>query len=250
MESKLNVVLITHTSEPEILVTIAAKLCYSASTIKEILEQQDTEKAHKFIDKLVSMGHESPLEHAVYTFGIEGISRACSHQLVRHRIASYSQQSQRYVSEHSSKHGGVFDYIIPKLFRRVGKGQWFKEKMEIIQQWYDEAEEFFNEHGYKGERANEDARYLLPNAAETKIILTMNARSLINFFRKRTCNRAQGEIINMAKEMYKLVYPTAPSIFKYAGPDCVVKKACYEGKMSCSLAAKVREEFENIRNRR
>ena len=247
MESKLNVVLITRTSEPEILVTIAAKLCYSASSIKEILEQQETEKAQRFIDKLVSMGHESPLEHAVYSFGIEGISRACSHQFVRHRIASYSQQSQRYVTKHSSKHGGIFDYIIPELFRKVGKEQWFKQKMEIIQRWYDEADEFFEEKGYGGEKANEDARYLLPNAAETKIIVTMNARSLINFFRKRMCKRAQGEIRNMAKEMYKLVYPTAPSIFKYAGPDCIVKKVCYEGKMSCGLANEVKKEFERLR---
>jgi len=191
------------------------------------------------------MGHESPIEHVVYTFGIEGISRACTHQLVRHRIASYSQQSQRYVSEQSQKHGGVFDYIIPPSFKQAGREEWFKEKMQEIQKYYDKAEEILKKAGYIGEAAHQDARFLLPNAAETKIIVTMNARELFHFFRKRACNRAQWEIRDMAKGMYKLVLPTAPSLFKYAGPDCVTD-ACHEGKMSCGLAEKVRKEFGNI----
>lgn len=249
MEKKLNVMLLRHTANPEKLIASAAKLCYSASNFNDLIEtveKQGEEKAREFIDKLVAMEHESPLEHVVYTFGIEGISRVLSHQFVRHRLASYSQQSQRYVSEHSKKNDGVFDYIIPPLFKKVEKEEWFKEKMRIIQSWYDESIDFFRDAGYVGEKANEDARYVLPNAAETKIIVTRNARELMNFFKRRTCNRAQGEIVNLAKEMYKLVYPTAPTVFKYAGPNCVTD-VCHEGKMSCGLADKVKEEFEKIK---
>jgi len=245
MLANLRVLLLRYTPEPEKMIASAAKLCYSASGIADLVGKQTDEKAKEFVDKLVSMGHESPIEHVVYTFGIEGISRACTHQLVRHRIASYSQQSQRYVSEQSQKHGGVFDYIIPPSFKQAGREEWFKEKMQEIQKYYDKAEEILKKAGYIGEAAHQDARFLLPNAAETKIIVTMNARELFHFFRKRACNRAQWEIRDMAKGMYKLVLPTAPSLFKYAGPDCVTD-ACHEGKMSCGLAEKVRKEFGNI----
>ena len=245
MLANLRVLLLRYTPEPEKMIASAAKLCYSASGIADLVGKQTDEKAKEFVDKLVSMGHESPIEHVVYTFGIEGISRACTHQLVRHRIASNSQQSQRYVSEQSQKHGGVFDYIIPPSFKQAGREEWFKEKMQEIQKYYDKAEEILKKAGYIGEAAHQDARFLLPNAAETKIIVTMNARELFHFFRKRACNRAQWEIRDMAKGMYKLVLPTAPSLFKYAGPDCVTD-ACHEGKMSCGLAEKVRKEFGNI----
>ncbi len=246
MESVLNVRLIRYTPEPERIISAAAKLCYSSSSITQLLEKQDDYKSKEFVDKLVSMGHESPLEHAVYTFGVEGVSRACTHQLVRHRLASYSQQSQRYVSEESTSNGKEFDYIVPPLFKKVGRANWFKERMRVIQQWYNEAEEFFRNEGHTGETANQDARFLLPNATETKIIVTMNARELLHFFKKRCCNRAQWEIRNLAREMYRLAYPTAPSLFKHSGPDCVTD-ICHEGKMSCGLAKEVREEFERIR---
>lgn len=103
----IKVTLLTHTPNPEQTVAMAAKLCYSPSGIEDIREGLDEEKTSSFIDMLASLGHASPTEHAYFTFGIEGISRACSHQLVRHRIASYSQQSQRYVD------GTRFDFVTP-----------------------------------------------------------------------------------------------------------------------------------------
>lgn len=242
METKLKVRLLKYTPEPAKTVAAAAKLCYSPSNIEDLIKKQTDKEAERFVGKLVSMGHESPLEHAIYTFGIEGISRACTHQLVRHRIASYSQQSQRYV------HMEDFKFIIPPSIKKAGKEQWFIEKMKQIQDWYSELETSLEEEGYKGEDIHQDARYLLPNAAETKIIVTMNARELLYFFKKRTCNRAQWEIRNMAKEMYKLVIPTAPSIFKHAGPDCVTG-VCHEGKMSCSKSDEVKAEFNGIRTK-
>ena len=149
------------------------------------------------------MGHMSPLEHVSFNFGIEGISRVCSHQLVRHRLASYSQQSQRYVGEHSEDLRGekTFDFIIPPAIVKAGKKEWFEGKMRNIQQWYDELIEAL---GNSGEKSNEDARFILPNAAETKIIVTMNARELLHFFSVRCCNRAQWEIRDLATEMLKI----------------------------------------------
>lgn len=253
MERKLNVLLLRYTVNPERLIASAAKLCYSASNLNELVEtveKQGEEKAREFIDNLVAMEHESPLEHVVYTFGIEGVSRSLTHQLVRHRIASYSQQSQRYVSEHSSKNpDGVFDYIVPDLVKKVDGDEEWGEDMKLFQRIYDKWLKRFEEKlGITGERAHQDARYSLPNSAESKIIMTMNARSLLNFFKERTCNRAQWEIRDMAMEIYKKVYPTAPAVFKYAGPNCVTN-VCHEGKMSCGLSDKVKEEFEKMRKK-
>lgn len=103
----ITVKLIAHTPNPEQVVAAAAKLCYSPSKVENILEGLDEEKSRSFVEMLSSLGHESPMEHVSFTFGIDGISRACSHQLVRHRIASYSQQSQRYVD------GNSFGFVIP-----------------------------------------------------------------------------------------------------------------------------------------
>lgn len=235
-ESKLKVVLLRHTQEPEEAVALAAKLCYSPSNLEDLQEKVETKDQKGFVEKLVKMGHMSPIEHVTFTFGIEGISRACSHQLVRHRLASYSQQSQRYV-----KAGGDegFNFIIPPSVVRAGKKDWFIEKMEHVQMWYDELVEAL---GDKGEKSNEDARFLLPNAAETKIIVTMNARELLHFFRQRCCNRAQWEIRRMAEEMLKLAKEAAPTIFKTSGPGCV-SGPCTEGEMTCGKIKEVREKY-------
>src|SRR3990172_5760111 len=117
-EAKLKVILLRYTPGPEETVAMAAKLCYSPSDIESLKEKIETKDQMAFVEKLVKMGHMSPIEHPTFTFAIEGISRACSHQLVRHRLASYSQQSQRYVSErgHGSGVRGqdvTFDYIVP-----------------------------------------------------------------------------------------------------------------------------------------
>jgi thymidylate synthase (FAD) len=240
-ESKLKVILLRHTPNPEEIVAQAAKLCYSPASVDELKKQIESKNQASFIEKLTDMRHLSPIEHVTFTFGIEGISRACSHQIVRHRLASYSQQSQRYVGQQSKK-GEGFNFIIPSRIEEIGKRQWFIEKMDIIQKWYDELAAALGNHG---EGTFEDARFLLPNAAETKIIISMNARELLHFFQIRCCNRAQWEIRGMATEMLRQVKQVSPHIFKDAGPGCVNSK-CPEGKMTCGKMNEVRERFKNI----
>ncbi len=252
----MNVTLLAHTPDPEKIAASAAKLCYSSSGIDSIMEGLTEEKTADFIDMLVSVGHESVMEHVSFTFGIEGISRACSHQLVRHRIASYSQKSQRYVNENG------FDYIIPPEIEKIPEAKAeFERAIENITESYEKIADLLTESHKKefeeqgvDERsaaskarklANEDARFILPNACETKIVVTMNVRSLFNFFRHRCCNRAQWEIRAVANEMLKLCLDAAPNIFKYAGPSCVATGKCPEGKMSCGKMKEVKEYFAN-----
>ena len=226
----MNVQLLAYTPDPDKVVATAAKLCYSDSDINSLMENLTEEKTAKFIDMLVSIGHESPIEHVSFTFGIEGISRACSLQLVRHRIASYSQRSQRYVSE------AQFDFITPPLIESDSDlNAMYYEYMMRTQQFYD----YLVDHGIP----KEDARYILPNACSTSIVVTMNARSLFNFFKHRCCDRAQEEIRNLAKEMLRLCKGVAPQIFKYAGPSCVMLGKCPEGKMTCGKANEMKEKY-------
>ncbi len=245
-QTKLNVILLNHTKDPEGLIAHAAKLCYSPSSVEQLKDKIEKSDNRKFIEKLLKLGHLSPLEHVSFNFGVEGISRACSHQLVRHRIASYSQQSQRYVGEHSEKHKNtgeqIFDFIIPPSIEAAGKSEWFVEKMREIQKWYDELVESL---GDSGEKANEDARFILPNAAETKIIVTMNARELLHFFSVRCCNRAHWEIRDLATEMLKLVRNILPGIFSKSGPNYVAGP-CTEGEMTCGKIDEVREKFKGL----
>lgn len=249
----MNVELLAYTPNCEKIVASAAKLCYSSSEIKGIMNDLDNEKTLKFLNNLMSMGHESPIEHVTFTFGIEGVSRSLTHQLVRHRIASYSQKSQRYVTE------GQFEYIIPPEIENSPKAkELFLKAMEEDQQTYDQITKILKEKHYESfikqgktekqansmaeKKAIEDARYVLPNACETKIICTMNARTLMNFFHHRCCERAQWEIREMAIKMLMLVREVAPTLFKYAGPSCVSGN-CPEGKMSCGKILEKREQF-------
>ncbi len=239
-EAKLKVLLLRHTPGPEEVVAMAAKLCYSASDVEGLKEKIAAKDQKAFVEKLVSVGHMSPIEHVSFTFGIEGISRACSHQLVRHRVASYSQQSQRYVKE------TLFDYVIPETIKAdKALTKSFEKYMRQAQKAYDEMMDGLAKMGITGENAQQDARFLLPNAAETKIVVTMNARELLHFFRVRCCNRAQWEIRAMATWMLKLAKGAAPVIFKDAGPGCVNGK-CPEGKMSCGKHKEVREKFKRL----
>lgn len=215
----MKVTLITHTPEPEKVIASAAKLCYSPSDIESLMNGLTTEKIEAFIKKLMDLGHQSPLEHCSFTFGIEGVSRALSHQLVRHRIASYSQKSQRYVNE------GQFEYIIPpKIIENRADKNVYENFMKYAQETYD----YFIRNGIPAE----DARFVLPNACETKIIVTMNIRTLLHFFEERCCNRAQWEIRYMAYAMLRICKEVAPNLFAKAGASCVRGK-CKEGKMSC-----------------
>lgn len=238
-QAKLKVILLRHTPHPEETVAMAAKLCYSPSDIVGLKQKIGARDQKKFVDKLVSMGHMTPIEHPSFTFAVEGISRACSHQLVRHRLASYSQQSQRYVGEESG-----FDYIIPPSIKRDKKlKKLFLDSMKQAQETYTALVQGLNEAGLKGEAANQDARFVLPNAAETKIIVTMNARELLHFFHQRCCNRAQWEIRTMAEEMLKLAKKVAPTIFKFAGPGCLIGP-CPEGEYTCGGIKEVRKKYK------
>src|SRR5574337_2196231 len=145
-ESTLQVILLRYTPDPEEIVAQAAKLCYSPASVDELKKQVESKDQASFIEKLTDMRHLSPIEHVTFTFGVEGISRACSHQLVRHRLASYSQQSQRYVGQHSTKTGG-FHFIVPPIIEKIGKKQWFIEKMATLQKWYDELIEALGNSG-------------------------------------------------------------------------------------------------------
>lgn len=238
-ETKLKVILIRYTPEPEETVAMAAKLCYSPSDVESLRDRISARDQREFVRKLMEMGHMSPVEHPSFTFAIEGISRACSHQLVRHRLASYSQQSQRYVSEESG-----FDYVIPPIIREDRElRDYFESFMAEAQRAYNHIVKRLNEKGFKGELANQDARFVLPNAAETKIIVTMNARELLHFFRQRCCYRAQWEIRQMAEEMLRLVKGIAPTIFDKAGPACI-KGPCPEGKYTCGKIKEVRNRYK------
>lgn len=236
-EAGLNVVLLRHTPEPEEVVAMAAKLCYSPAGVEELRQKIEAGDQAAFVEKLAAIGHLSPIEHVSFTFGIEGISRACSHQLVRHRVASYSQQSQRYVKEEQ------FDYIIPPSIKADPDAlQEFEDFMVESQRRYTSILKRLEARGIKGEAANQDARYVLPNAAETKIVVTMNARELLHFFRVRCCNRAQWEIRAMAERMLSLVKDVAPTIFKKAGPGCLYA-SCPEGQMTCGKIEEVRKKY-------
>ena len=229
------------TTQSDEIIASAAKLCYASNT-DNILDQE-ADDAGQFIEKIIKIGHTSIAEHAVFTFYIEGVSRALTHQLVRHRIASYSQRSQRYVAHDD------FDYIIPKQYHgktieidgeTVDAVEYYEETMRMIAKRYATLR---NAIGAKGESSNEDARYVLPNACETKIFVTMNARQLMHFFQERLCMRAQWEIRSVANQMYDLVKDKCPAIFCKTGPKCVVIGHCTEGKMTCGLVKEMKERY-------
>ncbi|MBP3272061.1 MAG: FAD-dependent thymidylate synthase [Ruminococcus sp.] len=252
----MKVKLLTHTPEPEKYIATAAKLCYASADVDSLLDGLDDEKIASFMDMLSSIGHESPIEHVSFTFAIEGISRACSHQLVRHRIASYSQQSQRYVSMDG------FDYVIPPEIAEDDEIlELYNKQMKAASESYNILSEKLEEKHFaeltsqgiaeKAARqkakkmAIEDARFVLPNACETKIVVTMNARTLRHFFKLRCCNRAQWEIRAVAVEMLRQASEVAPILFRNAGPSCVCG-SCTEGKMSCGKAAEMRAYFKSL----
>lgn len=229
----MNVELLQHTPNPELAVALAARLCYSPAGIADLREKLSGSDIEKFLDKIMSLGHHSVLEHASFTFGIDGISRVTSHQLVRHRIASFSQQSQRYVSLKDR-----LDVVMPPS---VAENQSIRGRFE---QLMAELQKAYNQMVDAG-IPPEDARYILPNAAKTNIIVTMNARELIHFFGLRCCERAQWEIREMAVEMLRLAKRVAPVIFRDAGPGCVVGP-CPEGTMTCGRIVEVREKFKSL----
>ena len=270
----MKIILLSHTPNPEKIIAASAKLCYSPSDVDGLLQNLTPESIETFINKLISLGHESPLEHCSFTFAIEGVSRSLTHQLVRHRLASYSQKSQRYVSEDQ------FDYIIPKSIESnptakkvydqcMGNLQSNYEKLRDLilndilikeygpedyvekdgsREYFSSTLDVYNEYVTNGaeeqkkeykkrlskhiKTAIEDARYILPNACETKIIMTMNIRSLLHYFQERCCNRAQTEHRELAWALLEKCKDVSPLLFKNAGPSCI-KGKCKEGPMYC-----------------
>jgi len=214
--NSVQVELLSHTPEGDLLSAMAAKLTHSRSSIAE-LREDDPDMLRGMLRHVIDLGHDSVIEHACYTFGISGVSRSLTHQLVRHRIASYSQQSQRYVE--SSR-----DYVTPPSVAASGKEKRYHAAMEAIWDAYEELKDVV---------PKEDARYVLPNAACTKIIVSMNARSLHNFFELRCCLHAQWEIRALAWHMLKLVRDATPVIFDNAGPPCKTRQRCPMDKKSC-----------------
>ena len=249
------VTLLAHTPNPEKVVASAAKLCYSAAGIANIYEGLTDENTARFVDMLAEIGHESPIEHATFTFGIEGVSRALLAQITRHRIASFSVQSQRYVKE------SQFEFVLPPEIEAVPEAKdLYLKAMAEDQEHYEKLTAILKKKHIeelvangmdpqKAERpaekmAIEDARFVLPNACTTKMIVTMNARSLYNFFSHRCCNRAQWEIREVASQMFQLVKEVAPELFKRSGPPCI-RGGCPEGKMTCGKIVEVRRKFKS-----
>ena len=233
---KLKVTLLAHTKNPERVVTAAIRQCYSADSGAKIINKTDKKLARRLIRQIISSGHTSTVEHASFTFAIEGVSRALTHQLVRHRIASYSQQSQRYVK---------FDevnYILPPSIEANEKTR------KIFEKFIDESGRVYGKLVGMGVKA-EDARFVLPNAAETKIVVTMNARALLNFLKERMCTRAQWEIRALANKMYEELYAVAPEIFQYAGPTCETEAICWQGKMHCGKKINKKKQTIEVRER-
>lgn len=253
----MNIELLSHTKDPELLVAMAAKLCYAGCTIQELKEKQTEEGIASFIDRLIEMNHESPLEHVSFSFGVEGMSRITEQQITRHRISSFSVQSGRYVNRKNAK------FYKPKEL----------SKYKVISDIYDEncesAKTAYNAmvfgliHFYTDElckskgvflgggssynfakeayplefkklekKAAENARAIFPNSLETKMIFTMNLRSLLNFLEHRCCFRAQEEIRELAYTIKKMLTEKFPILFKNAGPKCL-SGICYEGSMQC-----------------
>ncbi len=230
--------LIRYTTDPEQTVALAAKLCYSTDDTAELNEKTQNADNAKFIKILTSMNHYSPFEHASFTFAIDGVSRALLAQITRHRIASFSVRSQRYVAENS------FNYVVPPSIEKLGADavKKYVSQMETMSAWYCEWQQAL---GNNGESSNEDARFVLPNACETKMIITMNARELLHFFELRCCNRAQWEIRDIAWQMLREVTKVAPNLFSGAGPGCI-SGACPEGKKSCGKVAEIKKRKESI----
>lgn len=249
----MNVTLLTHTPNPEQVIACAARLCYSSADVQSVMDGLTPEKTEEFIRMLSNMGHESPFEHVTFTFGIEGVSRSLLAQITRHRMASFSVKSQRYVKEFE------FSYVTPPEIAKIPEAcEIYQKAMEQDRLQYEQLEAIlFARHKErlmnegKDEKtaekmaekcAIEDARYVLPNACETQMMVTMNVRSLWNFFRLRCCSRAQWEIRDLAEQMLLLCKDVAPALFLKAGPGCVAG-ACPEGKMSCGKAKEMKEKY-------
>ena len=232
--AEMKVALVRHTLSPEEVVALGARLCYSRARVDDLLERVSTRDQTDFVNRIMGMGHDSVLEHASFTFGIEGVSRVLLAQITRHRLASFSVQSQRYVSYEDG-----FGYIMPPKIAALGEDAQaeFARQMDTMHRWYTQWQERLG----TGEGGNEDARFVLPGACETRMMVTMNVRELRHFFSLRMCSRAQWEIRALATEMHRLCMEVAPALFENAGPGCL-RGACPEGEKTCGKMLQIRAE--------
>ncbi|MDH5482384.1 MAG: FAD-dependent thymidylate synthase [Candidatus Bathyarchaeota archaeon] len=232
----MKVKLLRHTTDPELLCGAAALTSTKIGRPSEILENIDSETAKRIIKRVTGYEHVSVIEHASFTFSIEGVSRTMTHQLVRHRVASYTQQSQRYVTYDTPE-----KYVTPpSITKNTRVKEIFDDALEKISETYQKL--------LKAGIPKEDARFILPNAAKTNIIVTMNARELQHFCNLRCCARAQWEIREVATEMLKQAKKAAPALFENAGPACILRGYCAEGKMKppeCNIE-ELRKRFRNL----
>jgi thymidylate synthase (FAD) len=228
--------LLRYTKDAELLCGAAALTTTQSGSPSEILEKMNSDKAKQIIQRVTGYGHTSVIEHASFTFSIEGVSRVLTHQLVRHRIASYTQQSQRYVAYDTPE-----KYITPpSIANNAESKKIFDDTLKSISKAYQKL--------LKLEIPKEDARFILPNAAKTNIIVTMNARELRHFFNLRCCARAQWEIREVATEMLRQARKAAPALFENVGPTCVELGYCSEGKMKppeCNVE-EIKKQFRNL----
>lgn len=238
-QRKLRVELVRHTLQMDELIALGARLCYAGGDVDTLSQHISQKDQQAFLRKLLSMGHESVLEHASFTFLIEGVSRVLLAQLTRHRIASFSVQSQRYISYEDG-----FGYIIPPAICALGQQaiQEYEIQMQQIQEWYKQWQQKL---GANGERSNEDARFVLPGACETRIMMTMNVRELRHFFSMRMCRRAQWEIRAMAGDMFTACCSIAPALFENAGPGCL-RGHCPEGSKTCGQSIAIQKERSRL----
>lgn len=233
---QMRVALIRHTLSPEEVVALGARLCYSKARVDDLQQRVTSRDQTDFVNRIMQMGHDSVLEHASFTFAFEGVSRVLLAQITRHRLASFSVQSQRYVSYENG-----FGYIVPPKIEALGADAVaeFEQQMDIIHNWYTQWQERLG----TGEGGNEDARFVLPGACETRMMVTMNVRELRHFFSLRMCSRAQWEIRALATEMHRLCMEIAPALFADAGPGCV-RGHCPEGEKTCGKPMKRRGKHD------
>jgi thymidylate synthase (FAD) len=233
----MDVQLVAYTPNPELTCAASAATSFKSKDSGEIFKTMTPEKAKDIIKRVVGYGHVSVIEHANFTFAISGVSRSLTHQLVRHRVASYTQQSQRYVEMDPSKPDW---FVIPKTMTTQEQQDKFKKRMAEVVKWYQDA--------IADGLPAEDARFYLPNAAKTNIVVTMNARELLHFFSLRSCARAQWEIRELSDKMLALVKKVAPAIFENAGPNCVQKGYCPEGDLkpsTCNIVD-IKKRFKEL----
>ena len=215
-EVHLSVMEIAHTDRPLETIYKAARQCYARGSVVD-MEPVSYDKMAGLVRRCISSGHMSVLEHVSFTFAISGVSRALSHQLVRHRIASYSQQSQRFVKS------GEIEYVCPPSLKdeTSAEREFFIEGMKTV------------EHAYRillDSVPAEDARFILPNATATNIVMTMNCRELLHFIEERCCPKSQWEIYGLAWKIRDCLDVIFPEVFETAGPKCWRMGYCPEGK--------------------